>query len=206
MNFEFVGTDPFTHAFAVANAHESEFSDFTDAMADVNMAEGNTTLVVDDLTTASATDDQDSDASDASSEASDASVTLPIVFSYPRVTWNDLENITLYQALAEVWVQYLEAPAMYVKWTRYWSHRHAILRAQNSPTMIAETSRAYPDEDRKEWTRWPKMTVWYELKRLDAAALYTARASRRHTNMIRSERLKAWATDAIAYAQSLDDF
>jgi len=70
--------------------------------------------------------------------------------------------------------------------------------------MIAETSRVYPDDLRKEWTRWPKMTIWYELERLDVAAVCTARASRRSANMIRSEWLKTWAINAIEYAQTLE--
>jgi hypothetical protein len=50
--------------------------------------------------------------------------------------------------------------------------------------MIANISRAYPDDYHKEWTHWPKMTVWYELEDLDAAALHTVHASHRRMNMI----------------------
>lgn len=120
MAFEFVPeTDPLTHVFADADTHDAEISELADAVADVNMADGDTTLIDIDPAEAREAESPDTNVSDTSSDASDASVTLPIVYSYPRVTWNDLENITLYQALAEVWVQYLEAPQVYVKWTRY---------------------------------------------------------------------------------------
>jgi hypothetical protein len=48
--------------------------------------------------------DSDSDASD----ASDVSMTMPIVFGYLCISWNDVENIALHQVIAELWVQYLE--------------------------------------------------------------------------------------------------
>ncbi|KAJ7938254.1 hypothetical protein B0H13DRAFT_1851702 [Mycena leptocephala] len=128
--------------------------------------------------------DSDSDASD----ASDVSMTMPIVFGYLCISWNDVENIALHQVIAELWVQYLElllqAPGVYVKWTCYWARHDAPFAAQQSPMMIANISRAYPDDYHKEWTHWPKMMVWYELEDLDAAALHTVHASHRRMNMI----------------------
>ncbi|KAJ7133151.1 hypothetical protein C8R44DRAFT_730346 [Mycena epipterygia] len=98
-------------------------------------------------------------------------------------------------------VDYLQAPKIYVKWTRYWVRHDTRLPSQSSPSMLVRLS--YPEHERRDWTFWPKCQACYELTDLETAAKTALHASRKEPNLCRSDRLLEWAAEAYDFSYLL---
>ncbi|KAJ6482667.1 hypothetical protein C8R45DRAFT_1002126, partial [Mycena sanguinolenta] len=126
------------------------------------------------------------------SNASDASNSseIPLPRFSPSVGLCDLENIAPHQGIAKIWVKYIPAAEVFLKYTRFWASDDTPLDC--SPTMILAIN--YLRDDRLDWSRWPLNKPCYKLTRLDKGGRTAIRASKLQCNFTRSTRLAAWAT------------